>query len=334
MQKASAANINNLGLSTSNTNHLSTKSAINSSQTSPTQIILSNNSSSLSPVNNGIPANSSYQQPQHHHHHQQQQHSQQSHHTISTSTGSPLISPAPISQHHPQHSHQHYQHHPTTTSNYINSISTSNAIGFSSLPSTSSAINDSSIVKEEIKTHFSTGEGIYKKMTVATYSRPNKPTMGNTFKKFNKCLFIFKGSIAVPNCPVRVSIQGTPNLNSPIDKRIYKGTFPTCHDFNQETARSDVCSLIIGFSAGQIQLIDPLRKDFVPSKLFNEERNIDKTPVTCVKWIPGQPTNFMVSHQSGNIYLYNEAFSCFVDNPVYQIFKQVRVLNFSGVCKK
>uniref|UniRef100_A0AC35G338 Uncharacterized protein n=1 Tax=Panagrolaimus sp. PS1159 TaxID=55785 RepID=A0AC35G338_9BILA len=245
MQKASATNINNLGLSTANTNHLSTKSAINSSQTSPTQIILSNNSSSLSPVNNGI----------------------------------------------------------------------------------------------------------YKKMTVATYSRPNKPTMVNT------------GSIAVPNCPVRVSfvtipsrsnlfdenqpnsqrpsdiicynvgrelfvfdyvsIQGTPNLNSPIDKRIYKGTFPTCHDFNQETARSDVCSLIIGFSAGQIQLIDPLRKDFVPSKLFNEERNIDKTPVTCVKWIPGQPTNFMVSHQSGNIYLYNEAFFCFVDNPVYQIFKQL-----------
>lgn len=195
MQKAAA--INNLGLSASTTtttsNHLSTKLIANnpSSQTSPTQIILTNNlSSSLSvngiPANNNSSGNSSYQQhqhqprhqPRHQHQHQQQQNSTiiNSHH-ISASTGSPLISPAPINHH--QHSH-HHSTTTTSTSHYINPISASNAIGFSSVPSTSSAIIDSSIVKEEIKTHFSTGEGIYKKMTVATYSRPNKPTMLNT----------------------------------------------------------------------------------------------------------------------------------------------------------
>lgn len=54
-----------------------------------------------------------------------------------------------------------------------------------------------------------------------------------------------------------------------MDKRVYKGTFPTCHDFNTTTASADGVLLLIGFSAGQIQLIDPIKKEF--NKLFNEE---------------------------------------------------------------
>lgn len=50
-----------------------------------------------------------------------------------------------------------------------------------------------------------------------------------------------------------------------------------------------IYSLIIGFSAGQIQLIDPFRNDLQISRLYNEDRLIDKTAVTCLKWIPGEP---------------------------------------------
>ena len=59
------------------------------------------------------------------------------------------------------------------------------------------------------------------------------------------------------------------DLSKPIDKRIYKGTQPTCHDFNPLTATADSVSLLVGFSAGQVQLIDPIKKE--TSKLFNEE---------------------------------------------------------------
>ncbi|CAM4690547.1 unnamed protein product, partial [Caretta caretta] len=59
------------------------------------------------------------------------------------------------------------------------------------------------------------------------------------------------------------------DLNKPIDKRIYKGTQPTCHDFNQFTATTDSISLLVGFSAGQVQYLDLIKKD--TSKLFNEE---------------------------------------------------------------
>ena len=58
------------------------------------------------------------------------------------------------------------------------------------------------------------------------------------------------------------------DLTKPIDKRVYKGTFPTCHDFNEMLITSDSVQLLVGFTAGQVQLIDPIKKE--PSKLFNE----------------------------------------------------------------
>lgn len=63
-------------------------------------------------------------------------------------------------------------------------------------------------------------------------------------------------------------LQGA-DLTKPIDKKIYKGISPTCHDFNSAAISEDSLPLIIGFSTGLIQLIDPVRKDV--SALFNEE---------------------------------------------------------------
>lgn len=65
-----------------------------------------------------------------------------------------------------------------------------------------------------------------------------------------------------------ISLQAA-DLSKPIDKRIYKGTQPTSHDFNHLTATAESVSLLVGFSAGQVQLIDPIKKE--TSKLFNEE---------------------------------------------------------------
>lgn len=185
--------------------------------------------------------------------------------------------------------------------------------------------------KDEVKTQFGTREGTYKVMTFSEY-RPNRT-----------------GCITQTNHPVKVSFITLPDssgngdricfnvgrelyfymykglrkaadLTKPIDKRVYKGTFPTCHDFNEFTVSNKSVSLLVGFSAGQIQLIDPIKKEL--SKLYNEERLIDKSKVTCLKWLPGSPSHFLVAHGSGQMYVYNEDLPCGTTPPHYQVFKQ------------
>ena len=52
------------------------------------------------------------------------------------------------------------------------------------------------------------------------------------------------------------------------------------------------------------------------------QRLIDKTKVTCIKWIPGSHNQFLVSHSSGQMYVYNEELPCGQTPPNYQPFKQ------------
>merc|ERR1719295_1788820 len=100
-------------------------------------------------------------------------------------------------------------------------------------------------------------------------------------------------------------------------------------------AASAATPLLVGFSGGQIQLIDPVRKEL--SKLYNEERHIEKTRVTCIRWVPnttsngvgsstvgGSSNHFLVSYSSGCMYVYNHKLSCAptAHAPAYQLFKQ------------
>ncbi|XP_054423715.1 WD repeat-containing protein 20 isoform X2 [Pteronotus mesoamericanus] len=184
----------------------------------------------------------------------------------------------------------------------------------------------------EIKTQFTTREGLYKLLPHSEYSRPNRVPFNSqgsnpvrvSFVNLNDqsgngdrlCFnvgrelyfYIYKG------------VRKAADLSKPIDKRIYKGTQPTCHDFNHLTATAESVSLLVGFSAGQVQLIDPIKKE--TSKLFNEERLIDKSRVTCVKWVPGSESLFLVAHASGSMHLYNVEHSCGTTAPHYQLLKQ------------
>lgn len=51
------------------------------------------------------------------------------------------------------------------------------------------------------------------------------------------------------------------------------------------------------------------------------QRLIDKTKVTCLKWLPKSPNLFLASHSSGHLYLYNEELPCSATAPNYQNFK-------------
>ncbi|KAI6181589.1 hypothetical protein M3Y98_00845200 [Aphelenchoides besseyi] len=116
--------------------------------------------------------------------------------------------------------------------------------------------------------------------------------------------------------------NGTIDWSKPIDKRIYKGTYPTCHDFNQTASAERACSLLVGFSAGQIQLINPFKKEFQTSRLYNEDRVIDKSPVTCLRWLPFQDQIFAAAHSSGHLYIYDEELACSPTPPTYVNLKQ------------
>ena len=54
------------------------------------------------------------------------------------------------------------------------------------------------------------------------------------------------------------------------------------------------------------------------------QRLIDKSCVTCIKWIPGSPSSnlFLVSFSSGCLYVFNHELPCSPTPPVYQLFKQ------------
>ncbi|XP_025104694.1 WD repeat-containing protein 20-like isoform X2 [Pomacea canaliculata] len=185
--------------------------------------------------------------------------------------------------------------------------------------------------KDDLKTHFATREGEYKLMPLSEYSKPTRVAYNGQANPPVKVSFVRvdDGSSSPDRLCFNVGrelyvyvykgVRKAADLTKPVDKRIYKGTFPTCHDFNTATVSSDSVLLLVGFTLGQVQLIDPIKKEI--SKLYNEERLIDKTKVTCIKWVPGSHNQFLVAHSSGQMYLYNEELPSGQTPPHYQPFK-------------
>uniref|UniRef100_A0A8C2WUA3 DM1 locus, WD repeat containing n=1 Tax=Cyclopterus lumpus TaxID=8103 RepID=A0A8C2WUA3_CYCLU len=180
----------------------------------------------------------------------------------------------------------------------------------------------------EIKSQFRTREGFYKLLTLSDSQQragflppvrvsmvklqPEDPGEESERVCFNigRELYFY----------TYTNIKKAIDLSKPIDKRIYKGTQPTCHDFNQYSATAESVALIVGFSAGQVQYLDPIKKE--TSKLFNEERLIDKSKVTCLKWLPKSENLFLASHASGHLYLYNVDHPCGTVAPQYSLLRQ------------
>ncbi|KAK2709320.1 WD repeat-containing protein 20-like [Artemia franciscana] len=207
------------------------------------------------------------------------------------------------------------------------------------------ALAPNSSMPDEVRCSFTLREGAYKLATRHEFSKPmrNIPAYSQTTTGYQPT-----NQVAAVNPHVRVSSVIIPSSNSVtllcynfgkeihvcsqsslkqssdgsriLDKRFYKGTSPTCHDFNSTGACMDGVLLAIGFSAGQIQLIDPIRKDY--TKLYNEDRLIEKTRVTCIKWVPESSNQFLVSYESGKMYIYNEELTCVNGGaPSFQTFK-------------
>ncbi|KAF0288406.1 WD repeat-containing protein 20 [Amphibalanus amphitrite] len=143
-------------------------------------------------------------------------------------------------------------------------------------------------------------------------------------RKLHCLCFSLSSDINNCPCPTLTRFAHCPfqavDLSKPVDKRVYKSTSPTCHDFIVSKSSPDSTSLLVGFTGGQVQLIDSARQD--ASNIFNDEQLIEKTRVTCVKWLPNTPHQFLASHASGHLYLYSERLPCGPAAPTYQTFKQ------------
>ena len=78
-----------------------------------------------------------------------------------------------------------------------------------------------------------------------------------------------------------IQILQRPDLNKPIDKHIYKGTIvPVCHDFNQMTTDANRLDLLVGFSSGAIQHLNPLKKESLA--VFNDDVSLSYMCSSCV----------------------------------------------------
>ena len=51
------------------------------------------------------------------------------------------------------------------------------------------------------------------------------------------------------------------------------------------------------------------------------QRVTDKTKVTCIRWVPGSSDQFVVSHASSQLYIYNKDLPCALTTPHYQPVK-------------
>ena len=65
------------------------------------------------------------------------------------------------------------------------------------------------------------------------------------------------------------SIQA-PDLKRPLDKRVYRSpTVPVCHDFNLLTRSTSHLDLVVGFSTGPLQYLNPIERQAISA--YNED---------------------------------------------------------------
>lgn len=185
-----------------------------------------------------------------------------------------------------------------------------------------------------MKTHFTTREGLYILMDRPNFDRIARSQCQSQHFPPMKVSFLSlkKGGDDSPS-EERVLFNAGRDLlffpfnglnkpvdqSRPLDRRVYKGSFPSCHSFNLMTRSLDSVHLIIGFSTGPIQLFNPIKREVL--YIFNEDGTVDKTAVTCVQWVQGTESLFLASHRSGNLYLFNKDLPCSSHSPHYTLVR-------------
>nr|CAB3267688.1 WD repeat-containing protein 20 [Phallusia mammillata] len=171
----------------------------------------------------------------------------------------------------------------------------------------------------DVKVRFNIREGIYKQMPISEYFYPKRvpyvnqgPASTSTTVK-TSITRIDDGDEDCDRVCFTVGRElfyfGYKSLVQPsqhlefLDKRTYKGVQPTCHHINKFSASNETVKVAVGFTAGQVQVIDVKTKQSL--QIMNEDRSVEKSRVTCVKWLPESENVLLSAHASGNMYTYD-----------------------------
>ena len=86
------------------------------------------------------------------------------------------------------------------------------------------------------------------------------------------------------------------------------------HHFQQSSKMNILLSaseaslrVAIGFTAGQIQIIDMATRDDSRRSLqkINDEKNNDNSMITAIQWVPNSLNKLIAGYASGNMYLFD-----------------------------
>lgn len=182
--------------------------------------------------------------------------------------------------------------------------------------------------KDDIKTHFKTREGTYDRFQnfcsedgksqtsiLATQSRSIVTVDSASFPDISK-LSLSDSDVnhQDPNSLVFCTgkevfhYEFQSDGSNHVDKRSYKGgALPSTIRISHQTASEDSLRVAIGFTAGQIQIIDMATRDDSRRSLtkINDEKNNDNTMITAIQWVPSMPNKLIAGYTSGSVYLFD-----------------------------
>lgn len=183
--------------------------------------------------------------------------------------------------------------------------------------------------KDDIKLHFKTREGTYEKYqnycegdgksqtsVLATQSRSIVTVDSVTYISEDLSKLTVSGEQELADPSSVVFCTGKEVFHYPfnsdgtyhIDKRSYKGgALPSTIRICPKTASEASLRVAIGFTAGQIQIIDMATRDDSRRSLqkINDEKNNDNSMITAIQWVPNSLNKLIAGYASGNMYLFD-----------------------------
>ncbi|KAF2279757.1 WD40 repeat-like protein [Westerdykella ornata] len=93
------------------------------------------------------------------------------------------------------------------------------------------------------------------------------------------------------------------NKDEHLTKVLFTKAHALCHDVNQVTKGPTHIDVILGFSTGDIIWYEPMSQKYAR---INKNGNINRTPVSDIKWLPNSENLFIASHADGALVVYDK----------------------------
>lgn len=78
---------------------------------------------------------------------------------------------------------------------------------------------------------------------------------------------------------------------------------PLCHDVNPYTRSPNGLDVVVGMSTGDILWLDSANNRYAR---LNKNRDITRSPVTAIKWVPGSENLFVTLHANGALIMFDK----------------------------